>query len=498
MVKRLISKLQATPHLLILAVIIIIALFFRTYKIVDWFDFAHDGDLYSWIVKDIIVDHHIRLIGQLTSAPGIFIGPAFYYILIPFFLVFRMDPVGALIPVTIIGILTVLSYYLVFSKLFNKEVGLISSFLYATLLSMVTFDRRIVPSTPTNIWLVWYFYSVIMLARGSYNVLPLTSFLVGLIWHIHIALIPALLAVPVALGLAKKIPTKKQITSSAIAFTIPSLPLILFEVRHGFPQTLGFVSNLLIEHGGGKGIEKLEILIIKFADEINRLFFYPQGVPINKIAFVILVIFSAVFIFKKKLLSGKELIIFYSWIVGVFLFYTFSSTIVSEYYFANIEIIFLTIVSLFLYFVYRSSTLGKYLTFFVLALILVKNVHYFVNLEPYKKGYNERKAVALFITEDSKNKNFPCVSISYITSPGENVGFRYFFWLNNLNIIKVQKDSVTYSIVNPPEFANGKQEKYFGQIKVIIPDEIPTKEKIQKSCGSENTNLTDPLFGFTK
>lgn len=497
MLAKIIGKLKNNPHLLILALIIIIALFFRTYKLIPWFGFDHDGDLYSWMVKDIVVDHHFRLIGQETSAPGIFIGPLFYYTLIPFFLLFRMDPLGAIIPLTAIGIITVVSYYIVFSKLFNKKVGLIASFLYAVLLTNVYFDRRIVPNTPTNLWLIWYFYTVMMLARGKYSVLPLLGLLVGLIWHIHIALAPALVAALLAIYLSKKIPSVKQIFWSLVTLIIPSIPLIMFETRHGFSQTLNFIQNFTVNHGGGTGIEKLNLLMIKFSQGIDRLFFYPQGLQSNQIIFITTILLGAIFLIRQKLLSKSEVIIFYSWIAGVFLFYTFSSTIVSEYYFVNIEIIFLTIVSLLFYFLYRLSLLGKYLTLLLLIIILAKNMVYFTKVDTYKKGYNERKLIAKFITEDAKNKNFPCVSISYITSPGENVGFRYFFWLNNLKITTVQEESVTYTIVNPPELASGQKEEQFGKIKVIVPDKIPTEAQIKKSCSGQNTNLTDPLFGFT-
>lgn len=68
---------------LILGFIILLGLFFRTYKVVDNLSFAHDSDLYSWIAKDIIVDKHFRLIGQLTTAPGIYIGGLFYFLLFP-------------------------------------------------------------------------------------------------------------------------------------------------------------------------------------------------------------------------------------------------------------------------------------------------------------------------------------------------------------------------------------------------------------------------------
>lgn len=495
---KLINKIKADPHLQILVIVLIIALFFRTYNGLKWFDFAHDGDLYSWIVKDIVVDHHLRLIGQLTSAPGIFIGPFFYYLLIPFFLLTRMDPAGAIIPITTIGVLTVFSYYYVFARLFNKTVGLISSFLYAALLENIYFDRRVVPSTPTNIWLVWYFFTIIMITRGQYAVFPLLGLLIGLIWHIHIALAPTLVVVPIAMLLSKKLPSRKQIYHFLTALTIPSIPLVLFEARHNFSQTASFINNFFVSQGGGTGIEKLQLVLIKLTSNLIRLLFYPQEIRVNHSLILAALMISPILIFKKRVINKRELIIFYSWITFVILFYSISSIVLSEYYLASVEIVFLAIVSSLLYLLYKSSVIGKYITLLAMLFILLNSWLNIGNLYSFRKGYVERKAAAAFIKEDSVEKGFPCVSISYITSPGENVGFRQFFWLDNLKTTKVQADSVTYSIVNPPEFANGDKEKHFGQIKVIVPDKLPTRERINKSCEGGNTNLTDSLFGFTK
>lgn len=491
--------IKPNPYLLLLGLILIIALFFRSYKLVDWFEFAHDGDLYSWIVKDILVDGHSRLIGQQTTAPGIFIGPLFYYMLIPFFILTKMDPVGAVFPITIIGVLTVASYYFVFSRLFNKEIGLLTAFLYATLLSLVYFDRRVVPSTPTNLWLIWYFFTLIMIARGKLNVLPLLGFLIGLIWHIHIALLPALAPVPLALILSKKLPTIKQLSLFVAGLFLPSIPFIAFELKHNFVQTISFIKNFSVDHAGGTGVDKLNLVIIKITGNIDRLFFYPQGLDIiGRKLTVLLLLMSPLILIKKELLIKKEALIFYFWITVIVLYYTFSSTQISEYYFANIEIIFLTFASLLLYILYKSSNIGRFLTLSILSIILVKNVVHFLTTDIYHKGYNERKNAANFIKSDSKAKNFTCVSISYITSPGENVGFRYFFWLNELHTVQVQKDSATYTIVTPTELAWGKDEKQFGQIKVITPEEIPSKEDFEIICSGQNSNLTDSMFGFTK
>jgi len=483
---------------LILLLIILLGTFFRSYQLIEKFDYAHDGDLYSWIVKDIVVDGHFRLIGQLTSAQGLYIGPIFYYLLIPFFLIFNMDPVGATVPITIMGILSVISYYFVFSKLFNQKTGLIAAFLYAVLLQVVQLDRRVVPSTPTNLWVIWYFYCVVLISRGKYQVLPLLGVLISLIWHIHIALAPALVAIPAAILSSRKIPSIKNIFLFLVVTLITSIPFLIFELRHNFSQTLSFISNFSTNHGGGVGLDKLNLIMIKVSSNIDKLFFSPQTFPFNHFLLVAIILLLPIIIIKKKLLTIGEVIPMFVWVLGVIIFYTASSSPISEYYFANIEIIFLSIVSLTLYLIFNSSKAGQVIVLSILSIILVKNIIQVTTQSYYNKGYLERKGVAEYISKDAIGKGFPCVSVSYITQPGEDVGFRYFFYLNNLHVNQSKSGSPNYTIVIPDEYASDAIDQKFGHIGVIKPDDIPSKEDISHSCSGQNSNLTDPMFGFSQ
>ena len=483
----------------LLAIIFILGLFFRTYQLVERSDFGHDADLYSWIVKDVVVNGHLRLVGQETSAPGIFIGPLFYYLLIPFFLLLNMDPAGAFILITLIGILTTISYYLVFSKLFNNKVGFIASFLYAVLLGAVGFDRWVVPTITTKLWAIWYLYTIVMIARGNFSVLPLLGILIGLIWHIHIALIPTLSAIPVAILLAKKFPNFSQFTKFAIALFVTCLPLFIFEFKHSFQQTINLVQNFFTSHVGATGWYKFQIVIEMISKNINNLFFAPASFKItNNYLFPLFILLSALWLASKKLIKVRELIPLYAWILTVVLFFSISSSPISEYYFTNIEIIFLGIVALCLYYLYKSSTYGKIFIVGLLAVIAFKNAYFLVTQDTYHKGYIEKRAVVDYIINDAKSRNFPCFSINYITSPGENVGFRYFFFLKNAKLAVPGRGSPVYSIVIPDEYALKEVKIKFGHIGVIPPKEIPSKELMTDACSGQNTNLTDPMLGYVE
>src|SRR3989344_6814709 len=99
--------------------IVVVGLFLRVYKYDQLFGYNHDNDLAGWIVKDIVVDKHLRLIGQETSTQGIFIGGLFYYLQVPFYLLFKMDPVGVTLLGALLGVIYVTGIYLMVRKGFS-------------------------------------------------------------------------------------------------------------------------------------------------------------------------------------------------------------------------------------------------------------------------------------------------------------------------------------------------------------------------------------------
>jgi len=492
------TKTEKIKTLTILIIILGIALFFRTYKAYEWLDWAHDADLYGWIVKDILIHHHPRLIGQLTTAPGIFIGPAFYYMLTPFFALNNMLPYSGILPITIMGLVNVASTYYVFNKIFNREVGLIATFLQAVLLASFLFDRSVVPSTPTNLWILWFFYASVMITRRNRIAWPILGLLVGTIWHIHVALAPVLLVIPVAIYLSRAIPKLKDITFSLLAFIIPSIPLILFETRHGFQQAKSLLINFTADHGAGSGIDKFVDVISMIAKNINILVFSPQGFENKNMQLVLTIglLSLGLVLLKKKLIDRNIVIISYVWIFAVVLFFSLNSSPISEYYFKSIEIIFIAFISVFLGFLFSKNKFGKVLVLLLLIIVGLKNCYYLINHKPFQKGYLTKKAIVDHIIKDSNAQGFPCVGISYITTPGENVGFRYLFWLNEIHVVHPQLGAPIYTIVIPSDLIDEKEQIRFGNIGVIPPNPVPEYEQMIKVCEGENTNLTDPMFGF--
>lgn len=493
-------KLIIFNHIFLLLIIIVIGVFLRSYMMVDRFEFAHDGDLYSWIVKDIVVNKHLRLIGQQTSTTGIFIGPFFYYLLVPFFLLTSMDPVGILLLPVLIGVATVLSYYFVFNKLFDYKTGIIASFLQAVLMVRVNYDRWIVPTITVNLWGIWYLYSIFMLVKGNFSVFPLLGFLVGLIWHINLSLLPILSAVPVAIFLSRKKPALGHIAGGLLAMAIPLLPYILFEARHGFVQTVNLLKSFIFNQGGGSGLDKFHHVFQQIVENSVSLFFYPdREIFISGGLFFLIMLISVAIVWQMGGLDKRLLVILYIWIFSVILFFTFSTKITSEYYFSIIDTAILTFAAILFSLLFQLSVKWKILTVVVLGLFLLRSFFNITGDSGYShKGYLERKAIVSYISQDANEKGFPCVSVSYIASPGEEFGFRYLFFLKNLHVNQPKSGSPVYTIVSPADLVPFDIDQSFGALGVISPRVGYNLDQVAKTCSGINSNLTDPLFGYTQ
>ena len=475
---------------LLLFLILLLGLFFRTYKLETFYIFNHDQDLYSWIVKDILVDHHLRLIGQLTSINGVFIGPLFYYLLIPFFLLSRLDPIGATILTTLIGLATIFSLYFVFSRFFDKNAGLIAAFLYAVSIPSAFFDRWVVPTQPAILWSVWFLYAIFLLQKGDRRSLFIIAVLLALIWHIHLVLMPLALLIPLAVFLSdKKVPAKKYI-SPAVLFVFLMFPFWFFEIRHGFQQTLGLLGSFTQKTDYPNGLYRLSIIISNASHYLwaNLPFNYDKiFYPLNFLPLVGL----SIFLKYKKILTYKYILILLSWVVLIIFPQFLQRKAVSEYYFSSLMVVSLLIFSLFIAYLFKSF--GKIIVLFLLLLFLVFNFFMLLKTSENRDVYLYKKQVVQYIKNDADAHRYPCVSISYIADFGSGVGFRYLFWFEDVRTILPGKGAPIYNIVIPWGTAASEIDIKFGQLGVINPKK---QEFIDDKVCTDPKNQLVPLLGF--
>jgi hypothetical protein len=484
----------------LLIIILILAIFFRLWRLPEYFTFGHDEDLAAWIIKDIYIDHHLRLIGQETSIGGVFVGPLFYYLLGLFFVIFGGDPLGGMVFLILTSLATIFSIYWVFSKFFSERVGLLSAFIYAISMSLVFLDRWMVPTQTTFLFTIWFFYLIFSIYYGKLR-LPLIGLIVGLIWYVHVAFIPLILLIPLSFYLSPhKSKLKAQVLNipqlllATLIFAVLISPFVLFELRHGFQQIHGLLS-VTNERGQVSGIERLgKIYETASVSLMNVLFFYNNELIRIPIWLLIgtPIIFLGLFmlLWRWKVLERNLLIILGDWILLDVIAQVISKRGITEYYFNNLVILFLLFISLVVF--YLKEKYGFPIIIATICCFFFVNLFWLFSTPPVQNGYLARSKIVDAVRADQLKNNYPCVAINYIGDSGVGGGYRYLFWQKNVKQISPGNDVPVYSIVFPYTISGNEVTQHFGGLGLITPRPKSVDPNV---CISSNRQLL-PLSGF--
>lgn len=476
----------------ILIAILFLGLFLRSYKSLTLFMYGHDQDLAAWIVNDIL-SGHMRLIGQETSVGGVFIGGLYYYTLVPFYVLFGMSPVGGLALSIVLSGVAIVSYYWVFKTIFNKQVGLVVALMYSASFLIVMTDREAVPTMPVMLWSTWFLYGLWQILEGRQKRgFVLIGVLVGLIWHLNLGLLVLGSLIPVVFFLSRMRDWKAMFTGVIVAI-VTSLPLILFEVKHGFIQLKAILGSL----------EAKETLAVSHWAKFDRVMqlvvknvyglLGTDVLPMKQILVFGLVVGLLIYSIKKRMIERKLGVVVGLWIGIYIAFFTFNSINLSEYYLNGMVPAYLLIVGVGLAKLLEKS---PWLVWILMGLFVVVNVNKFMSINVNRSGYLDRRAVVAEIKKDAEVHDYPCVAVSYITKPGYELGYRYLFRIEEMHVNQPSSEAPVYTIVFPHSMVD-RIDKSIGALGLIYPDYGKyTAEGVAESCSGENANLTDPMFGY--
>lgn len=485
-----------TRHAVILA-ILLGGILVRLYRFQELFYYAHDQDLASWIMRDIL-ENGVRLIGQETSSSGVFIGPLFYYSLIPFYALFGGDPIGGVFLSAAIGAAAIVSVYYIVTKLYAKDAGTIAAVIFAFSNVIVMTDREVVPTTPAMLASMWLFYALIVLLRGKQKQgFLIAGITLGLVWNINLAIGIVAPLFAIAFIASRKRLDIKAAALGLGAFCVLMVPYAAFEYRHGFSQTKAIMGSVTTDTAHIPGTsdtfgEKLDRTFQIVAKNTTNIL-WGEAVPVRRLVALFVFVTSILYLFAAKKISQVEAILFLLWQGMYILFFTLNAINLSEYYLNGMNIIWVVGLSLMLAHLVKKKSRWVWGS---IALFVLLNLYRLVTVPVNHSGYRERTAIIKEITADAKLHHYPCVAISYITSPGNDLGYRYLIYREGLHANQSKSGSPVYSIVFPLSKVD-RIDKSFGALGLIYPDYARyTKEDIQRSCSGENANLTDPLFGF--
>ena len=219
---------------------VLIASFLRLYNVTESTMFLGDQGRDALIVSRVFTDRDLVFIGPVTSVGNMYLGPFYYYFMLPFLLLSYPSPVGPSVAVAVAGIAFVFLLYYWGRSIIGERAAAIASFLAAVSVVLVDHSRfswnpNIVPVVSLGL-----FVSVYHAWKGKSWYWVGAAVAVSILVQLHYV---TLLAVAAA-GLIWLVDAFRQYSAqrlqkflgvSVVALVVVALsfaPLVLFDIKH--------------------------------------------------------------------------------------------------------------------------------------------------------------------------------------------------------------------------------------------------------------------------
>lgn len=293
--------------------ILILAFLLRSYFFLHHdFYFLVDQARDLLLVKDIVVDHHITLIGARAGLGGVFHGPLWLYMLIPTFLFSHGDPFWTLVPVFLfIGLLTVVLAFIIGSKLYSKQVGLLMALALAVTPTLATSAMSITNAYVMPLIFLLFLCAAIIFIRGKDKALVFCLLFIGLGIHFESAFAVFLLPLTViAFLLRRKSVEKKYLFYSLVTFLVSVSNFFVFELRHRFIMSQSLQQLFAGKVEPLKGYEQYADIGFRISVRMNELresyvLFLMQNNTLSKL-FIYGVLLAVAVIVSTNLIKKKK------------------------------------------------------------------------------------------------------------------------------------------------------------------------------------------------
>lgn len=284
--------------------IVLTGLFLRIYYLSSHsvpFTYDQGRDLLD--IREMVVLKKLRLIGPTTSLHGVFCGPAWYYLILPFYLLSNGHPLSSLGAVLIPSILTPLVFYWLIK---DKKAGLLFA-LFFSFAPLFFLNSTFASNSNPLVYLAPLI--VLLLAKFLAGKKPIFLFwaLVLLSFGFHFNVVPAgfmTLALLVLIFVFRKTRLFWLAKKAFLGFLLPFLPQFLFDLRHGFLQTKTVLGLFKGQTGS---------LTTPSGSFFSRFEIWSQVFPSRPSSFLfLLLIIAPLLFFKKKKSSQDELFFLFS------------------------------------------------------------------------------------------------------------------------------------------------------------------------------------------
>jgi len=404
----------------------VLGAYLRLYRIRDYLTFLGDEGRDVLVVKKIITGEKFTLLGPTASVGGFFLGPIYYYFMIPFLWAWQLDPVGPAIMVALFGIATIYLVFLTGKDFFDAKAGLIAALLYSISPVVITYSRASWnPNIVPFFSLLIIYLTKKIVVEDKWKLIFWLGLCFGIAFQLHYLVSFLAIAVVIYFLLTSGFKKYKHYLLGIAGFLLGISPFFLFEVRKGFPNTISLFKFLTAgKEVGGERINFLSHPI----DILGRLFTRLISNNNAYLGIFLLLISLTVFIYclkiksKQKPIFQTHLLLICWGIIGIFLFGFYNKAVYDYYLGFLFPLPFLLTGHAFSHL--SKNLFLKILTIsFILYLFLLNWSARPFNFEPNKQ-LQQTENISRFVLEKTGGKPF---NFALITGQNSDHAYRYFF-----------------------------------------------------------------------
>lgn len=215
--------------------ILVSAIFLRVFRLSELTTFGGDQGQDFLVVKDMVLYQKWTLLGIKTSGYSFFQGPVYLYMIYPFFLLLKLNPISGAVAAIFYSMISLIILYILGIKFFTKRIAIISSLLYTVSGEFIIFGNTPLYQhfLPLLIIISLYFF---LIKKKNILIYILLGLSVGIGIELHLLNISLVLAIFIYLLIYEKRKIDK-IFSYIFGIILGVSPTIAFELRHNLLNT---------------------------------------------------------------------------------------------------------------------------------------------------------------------------------------------------------------------------------------------------------------------
>lgn len=466
MVKRLLRFLAMNKKLLWFIFFILIAqgIFLRFYnlRLNTQFNWDQENSV-AFPAKEIIFGRNLPLIGPRTGIGDLRLGPLYLYLAALFFAFFRMDPISGAVLAGILSSFTLVVGFVLVKKIFDFSVALYFSLIWATSTFIISLER-----IPWNVNL--FPLSSLLVASGLWLsfkgrkarawILTGLGLFLGVNSHFSVVLLVAVVLLSILLN--KRI-IDRRIILTILFLLLGLLPLIIFEIRHGFILSQNLFkffaeSTITLNRLLPKAVKTGAIIL----ESIGRLLFFDETSWIQQT--VAILFLCGLFFLRKDAQIRLFIKVFGLYLLIYLLSLILYAKITPEYYYLGLLPI--AVIGYSLLFTKAQEEFPQFSTYLIifLSIIFLRSLMLVAQTDP--QGLGAKQQLVAKIKEISPEQP---AGVVYDMELGHSYGYEYLLYYYNLRKVPVEESDNIFWISYPKTRFPGKADYIFGNLALGVP-----------------------------